>query len=664
MSTLLKISMTLTAAILLLACGGADAPSLPINTIKNKPTKLTKINSGAELETNIKASLFSQYGQIAEAEFFLASAESNQTTTVNSVTNTQEADVDEADRLKTDGNYLYFSRVNSAGINIFKAGDNHASSVGSLDIKTLNNNSLSDLYLLSDKKQLIALAGDGKHKLSIWNNWFEPNFWQSRKTELFTVDISDPTAPKQTQKLSLDGQLISSRRIGDTLYLATRHTPHLPDLINYPANKAEANKNQQLINASSVAELLPQYQVGTQQAQPLFEAGECLVTTTRKDSSYKQNSIISLLAVNLNNPLTKPTGQCFAGDTETLYASSEAIYLASTQYSYTHGVDGLVYSGQPNTDIHKFSLDGSTPSYTSSGSIKGHLGWQQDLKPFRMSEHEGVLRVITYVGEEADNENSPARLFTLVENSTNKTLDTLAQLPNAARPEPLGKVGEQIYASRFMGKRGYLVTFRLTDPLYVLDLSDPSDPFIASALEIDGYSDYLHPVGENYLLGIGKDATADTTGGDGGRGAWYQGVKLSLIDISDPTAPFEKQTINIGKRGTESAVSQTHHALTSLLKGDTLHIALPISLHDTVNPQFEQYTNEPWYSYQWTHNELYRLNINTISGEINTLPAIVGSSSTDTEASYNISWPYDRSAMVGDSVYYLNEDQVVTQSPL
>ena len=656
MSPIFKISLMLTAAIILLSCGGADAPSLLIDTDNNKPQKLTKANSSVELENKIKASLMAHYGRISEPEYYLASAEDNQSAVTYSSTNTQEASVDEADRLKTDGDYLYFSKVTSSEINIIKANKNEPTLVSSLEIDTFNDGVVKGIYLLEAPKQVIAISGDGSFNASIWNNWFEPTFWQKRKTELFTIDVSDPTSPQQTHKLSVDGQLISSRKIGNTLYLATRHTPYITDLIDYPADNNDVARNQQLIEASSLSKLLPQYQINSQASQPLFGPNECFVIDAAT-SNYQQSSVISLLAIDLSNLQSKPTGQCFSGDTETLYASSEAIYLATTQYSYTDDGDGLVYDGQPYTNIHKFSLAETTPSYTGTGSIAGHLGWQQDLKPFRMSEHEGVLRVISYVGEQADSESSPARLYTLAESSTDNTLETLAKLPNATRPAPLGKVGEQIYATRFIGKRGYLVTFRMTDPLYVLDLSDPSDPFIASALEIDGYSDYLHPVGENYLLGIGKSAVADTTDGDG-RGAWYQGVKLSLIDISNPAEPFEKQTIDIGKRGTQTAVTRTHNALTSLQKGDTLQVALPVSLHESVDERIAHDFGKPWFNYQWTRDELHRLNINTVSGEITTLPTVVATPANPNPY-YNWSWPYDRSAIIDESVYYLHEDTVV-----
>ncbi|RVU84338.1 hypothetical protein EOL70_12695 [Leucothrix sargassi] len=663
MSKLKIISQLLTAAILLVSCGGSDAPRLPTGDNKNKTINLTKDTPTTTLETKIKYSLYAEYGKIREVEYYLASVETAQAPSTYTSTNVQESGVDELDRLKTDGEYLYASMVNDAGIKIFQANTANAPLVSLLKINTLDETLLSGLYLLKETKKLIAVASRDHQQAHMWGNWLDPHFWSNRKTEIFTVDISVPSAPQKQVKLTLDGQLITSRRIADTLYVATRHTPFVDGLESHPQTESAVQRNKQLIDEALFKNFLPQYQINDEAGQALFAEHDCFATDD-PSSSYEQISIISLLAIDLSNVTAKPTGQCFVGDTETLYASTQAIYLATTQYDHSSDDSGLGDDPKTSTQIHKFTLADGSLDYRSTGSVDGHLGWQQDLKPFRMSEHDDVLRVITYVGQEPDAYSSPARLYTLAENTDTQRLDVLAKLPNAKRPAPLGKVGEEIYATRFIGDRGYLVTFKITDPLYVLELSDPSDPYIASALEIDGYSDYLHPVGANYLLGIGKSATLeDTTNTDNvgdGRGAWYQGVKLSLIDISDPTAPFEKQTIDIGQRGTETAASKTHHALSSLQNGDTLEVTIPVSVHDTVNEEYLPYVAEPWFSYQWTRNELQHLSINTNSGEITTRPALVNTKA-ETDLYYNWAWSYDRSAIIGDSLYYLNEDTMTAR---
>ncbi|MEM4267041.1 MAG: beta-propeller domain-containing protein, partial [Candidatus Nanoarchaeia archaeon] len=117
--------------------------------------------------------------------------------------------------------------------------------------------------------------------------------------------------------------------------------------------------------------------------------------------------------------------------------------------------------------------------------------------------------------------------------------------------------GERIYSTRFMGNRGYMVTFRNIDPLFALDLSDPEDPKVLGKLKIPGYSDYLHPYDENHIIGIGKD----TEESDAGDFAWYQGMKMAIFDVTDVENPKQIHKVLIGDRGTDSPVLHNHKAL-------------------------------------------------------------------------------------------------------
>ena len=680
MEQIIKISSPLILSFLLAACGSSDKAAVDTSDEGNDSSggtlTLKTATSDAALETQIKASLLTSYGTINNPYTYALESGTVAEAVADSLgsavpdtssTNTQESSVDEADRVKTDGNYLYVSSVTQPSISIFKAETGSAPLVAKQSLATLNDVTISGLYLRDAEDQIIAISGDGQNPYFLGDMWFGPYYWQSRTTEVFDLDVSNPTAPAQQSKLSIDGQLISSRRIGSYLYLATRHTPYADGLIAYPSSEDDVTTNKEIINTASLSDLLPSYQIDDGAKQNLFESGDCFLTDY-DNANNSQSSIISVVAINLDAASPVPEATCFVGDAETLYVSEKALYLATTGFRYdtTDGVS--TYSGVQTTEIHKFALDGTDADYKGSTSVSGHLGWQQDLKPFRMSEYNDVLRIITYTGAQQSSVDSPAHLYTVAENATGDALEVIGELPNENRTDPLGKTGEQIYASRFIGDKGYLVTFRATDPLYVIDLSNPADPFIASALEIDGYSDYLHPVGENYLLGIGKDAIADTSSStddttDDGRGAWYQGVKLSLIDISNPQDPFEKETIIIGGRGTETAVSQSHHALTTLQSGTTLKMALPVSVHETENSYAYYDESDPRYFYRWTRDELYRLNIDTESGGITLLPSIVGQS-RDSEHYYYTQYALDRSVMIGDEVYYFHEDEVLTTADI
>ena len=233
-------------------------------------------------------------------------------------------------------------------------------------------------------------------------------------------------------------------------------------------------------------------------------------------------------------------------------------------------------------------------------------------------------------------------------------------LKESARLTGLGKPGEDIYATRYVGDRLYLVTFRLTDPLYAIDLSDRSAPRILGELEIPGYSDYLHPLPDGRLLGIGKAAIADDSidpwRGDSGRGAWYQGIKLSLFDVNDPTDIAELDTLTIGQRGTDSAALYDHHAFTYLpADGERLaRIALPISLYD--DPY--DYSGAPWDYYGWSHTGLYLFEISAEA--INRAGAVIAERR---EGDYYYDYyrsddHYDRSVLGDNGIFYLHHGQL------
>ncbi len=142
-----------------------------------------------------------------------------------------------------------------------------------------------------------------------------------------------------------------------------------------------------------------------------------------------------------------------------------------------------------------------------------------------------------------------------------------AQLPNSERPAAIGKPGERIYGTRALDDKVYVVTFLTTDPLYVIDVSDSTDPFIAGELEVPGFLDYLHPVSNGRLLGIGESAST-TSEGDAGWGGWYQGLRLSLFDLADPSEPTLINALEFGDRGTNSDLFRDFHALAWLDQAD------------------------------------------------------------------------------------------------
>jgi len=312
----------------------------------------------------------------------------------------------------------------------------------------------------------------------------------------------------------------------------------------------------------------------------------------------------------------------------------------------------LVYDPQHTTAIHKFALRDGGIEYRGSGQVRGHLGWAEDKKSFRMGENGDYLNIVTSVGD-TWNQSSSTRLTVLKESSQGNELQVVDVI------DGIGKPGERLYAARFLGNRAYLVTFRLTDPLYVIDLSDQENPVIAGSLEIEGYSDYLHPISESLLLGIGKDAIFDDTSTDfgGGRGAWYQGLKLSLFDVSDPANPSEVAALVLGKRGTGSAVLSDHHALSFLPASGTepARLAIPVDLNDTIPSSTSFNPALPNAYYDYTHSGLYSFEIDA---EGITQAGIIFGTQPGSNLFYGNYT--DRSILYNDAVFYIHQGEVLS----
>ncbi|MCX7175188.1 MAG: beta-propeller domain-containing protein [Proteobacteria bacterium] len=525
-------------------------------------------------------------------------------TPIFSGTTLQETGVDEADLIKSDGTQVFSldqASANDSTRNLLRrlrlnaaAADAALTAVGSLKIPFSGDIRGTGLYLDSERRQLAAV-GEGNTGLGIYSIWFSPQSWGQGVTEVALIDSADSEQMLTRRTLRMDARLIGSRRLGSTLYLVLRSYPQVPGLDpSWPTTSA----NNAVVNALQASQLLPTLSIDGGAKQPLVDASSCF---TQENNSVKSADVVTVVGIDLASATHRHAAICFTGGTEAFYMSEQSLYLATTRSSYTYSGAFPVYSAQTNTDIHKFALNGLDIAYRGSGSVTGHLGFDQNRKSFRMGEYNGLLRVVTqtqtswggwFVTVASTSTttttpaattpiDSPGRLTILQESAG--ALAVVGELPNAARPQPLGKPGEQLYASRFLGARGYLVTYRLTDPLYVLDLSNPADPKVAGELQVDGYSDYLFPLSETLLLGVGKDAQSDGTAGDG-RFAWYQGVKISLIDVSDPAHPREAARSIIGRRGTDATVLHDHHGIALQTVGDTVRVSLPVSLHNSPPP--------------------------------------------------------------------------------
>lgn len=549
----------------------------------------------------------------------------------------QEAGVDEADLIQSDGNYLYTlqpSRGAGPTVTAYQRGsDGRATRLAAVDVPMDGATSLDTdgMHLTDDHKTLAVVArawtsgpplNCGEVCIAIAPQWIASGVTVQR------VNVSTPAALALGDRVQIDGSLVDSRRIGNQLYVVTTWRPSLTP--QYLPASATAAEREAAITALKPADVLPRLRRNGGASEPLMSETDCYVRNANASTTVQLTTVtvFDLASTNLAR-----TSRCFVGGTEALYMSANNLYLATTAWPVPVAAANISFPTDFRTDIHKFALGGGTVTYKGSGNVAGHLGWDREKTALRLSEHNGDLRVLSFTGswgwftvaDAGTAAPSPATLSVLRERASDQTLQTVATLPNSSRPASIGKPNEQVYAVRFLGDRAYVVTFRRTDPLYVLDLSNPADPRTAGELEIAGFSEYLYPMPGGQLLGAGRDA--DSTGR-------ITGLKFALFDVNDPARPTERAAITVGNVGSGTALDSSRHGLNMLQVGNVARVAVPAIV-----------TSSPYGDYR---HGLLKLEVDTTAGTIRNLGVAGG----DT-MSYAQLW-LERSLQIGDNVYYLS----------
>lgn len=616
------------AAALLLACGGGSAP--PPSTAGSEAMRAAQ---PGELVAYFRTSLATRNAQGAWPLYGgvgggLSPLPVTADETISG-TILQEAGVDEDDLLKTDGSTVYSLHPGGVAPRLESRPIRQDGSLGAPAGVALDPQSQPSGMYLAEGGGRIAVVGSKQGKVS-----------------LDTFNVSGGLPAHATQVL-IDGYLVSTRRIGNVLYIASTWTP---DLSAYwfppgtPAPQIEASLAG--LNASTV---LPTIRVGSAPAQPLVEERDCRLQPASASLSLQ---LTTITAIDLSAPALERRSVCFVGNGDTLYMSTSAAYVATSRnYWLAADIMTSVLPQQTTTDIHKFALRDLQVSYRGSAEIPGHLGWDREKTPYRMSEHQGNLRVLTFTGSTGwvgiptiaastaatstrPEPASPATLTVLREASGSAGLVQVAQLPNRQRPAPIGHEGEQVYAVHFAGPLAYVVTFRRTDPLYVLDLSDPADPKPVGELAIPGYSDYLFPLANGKLLGVGRDATESGT---------MLGLKIALFDVTNPALPALLSSRTLGDRGSSSTLDFSRHGINIYTQGTHVRIALPVEL-----------VTGPLGGTQATQRGLARFVVDTAAGTLEERAMVPAGAST----SEFFSLAYERSIQAANATYYLSGGQV------
>lgn len=431
-----------------------------------------------------------------------------------STTNVQEAGIDEPDVIKLSGRHLLV--VAGSQLHAVDARAETPAIVGSLALPEGSGYEL----LVRGGRALVIAHGPWQ---PTYGRPIAPGAGVSADilpagpptTVLAELDVSDPTAMRVLRTLSFEGSPVSARLTGATARVVTSSSPH------WYVEPAERDRAEGWLPTAT----LQGRRGRTRSVRRLVPCDD-----VSRPARFAGAGMLTVLTIDLDRePLALPAADTDAvmTDAQTVYASADSLYVATQRWDPTPTA---------NTSIHRFDASqAATTTYLATGTVPGHL-----LNQFSLSEHDGVLRAAT---TEDRFEGGSESFVTTLRAGAGGGLEQVGQVAGLG-PD------ERIYAVRFIGEVGYVVTFRQTDPLYTIDLADPARPRVAGELKIPGYSAYLHPIGDGLLLGIGQDAT------DEGR---VRGTQLSLFDVSDPANPRRLQQRTLGT-GTSSDAEFDHHA--------------------------------------------------------------------------------------------------------
>jgi uncharacterized secreted protein with C-terminal beta-propeller domain len=495
-----------------------------------------------------------------------------------------------------------------------------ASQVGSIAIDS--NRSIEGLYI--DNTQLVSINSSGWWGL-YGDAFISPRTWQGQSTGLEVYDISDTANPTLDWQVEIEGGFISSRKKGDTVYLVARHTPRAEGLHYYPTDDEMLSENQTTLNALSIEDILPKISInGTE--SPLLSATDCSIADAEHSSSPTASytpTMTLLIAIDLaSGESSEPTlaqAVCYMEPTSGIYVSENAFYLTQADYN----------NAETRTFVHKYAI-GEEISYAGSGVVDGTISGSSS--DFRINEYADHLRLVTTEFTDDSVDRLDHQLFVLKQSETAAELDIVATLPNEQRPNEIGKPNEDLYGVRFLGDTLYLVTFERTDPLYVLDLSDATDPMIAGELSVPGFSDFLHPVNDQLLLGLGQDEN--------------RAVKLELFNVANIESPYSLGTVTLAPEASwsRSEARYNHHAFTyQAISESTDRFSIPLSLG--LSDESEGYREE---------DRLYLFEID--SKDAPELSSIIEVGHIRAKSQW---WnSLQRAVFDGDAVYFINGSSV------
>lgn len=449
-----------------------------------------------------------------------------------SETNTQVKGVDEADIVKTDGKNIYYvvKEYNGYGIAIINVNTNEK--VNKIEY---DNNEIypSEIFLYKDK--LIVIGNRYQNNKTVieetettskrYLELTDVAYIGNSMTTIVVYDVSDVLNIKEIRKVEIEGNYISSRMIEENIYVISSK-----DLYQYYYGSLREDELQSRYLDTAIS--------------------DDLICKDYKDIYYfpesEESNYLNIASFNVNN-LEDANVKTFLGAGSDVYCSENNLYITKTNWNYK-----MIEDSTAETSIYKISLNGTKLVLEAETKIPGMI-----INQFSLDEYNGNLRIAVTKYNNNSSEDTSNNLYIL-----DSKLSVIGSIENMAE-------GEEIYSVRFMGNKGYIVTFKQVDPLFVIDLSNPINPSVVGELKIPGYSSYLHPYDENHIIGIGYNTTETSYGS-----TVNDGIKLSMFDVSNPTNPIEMFNTVIGDKHTNTSATYDHKAV--MFSKEKNIIAIPI----------------------------------------------------------------------------------------
>ncbi len=603
---------------------------LPRSTPQSQGNDLKKFSSYEELQQFVKnniqeSSVYDNLGvardqdtgdirTLSEAAPLAAGAER----AGYSSTNVQVAGVDEPDYVKTDGKYLYVVSGNKVVILDAYPAEN-AKIISEFE---LINSSIRDIFINRDR--LVVFGEEynyigldvpvAQEKIAIY-----PPVYSAQTSFIKIYDVSDHANPVLARKINADGYYFNSRMIGDYVYAIINQPIYNYDVVPLPRIlPAQAafpdiyyfdvpDRSYNYVNIIAVnTQNDEEYTSKTFMlpfSENIFVSEDSTYLTYVKWFDYRyffdrlvdevilpsipqlQERITNVRSLPISNASKYVEIQTIVeGYTKKLNPEEQAA-LGKTMQQRMEKFQSDIAKEQQKTIINKISFSGNEINYVAQGSVPGYV-----LNQFSMDEYNDYFRITTTV-----NNFGFVQLLAMPSSDAPAEPSIVAPEPFPGRPESLnnlyvldsgmnvvGKVedlapGERIYATRFAGNNAYVVTFRQVDPLFVIDLSTPASPEVLGQLKITGVSNYIQPVDDNHIIGIGSDATDE---------GMLKGLKISLFDVSDVANPTEISKIIIGDRGSSSEALYDHKAV--LFDAQKKLLVIPVMLAEIDRSQYSK----------------------------------------------------------------------------